>query len=87
MKHKLLLLYAWFIQSLLFFMPDYPLLMRFRGFLYGLGMKSCGRNFQVAHSAIINTLEGLSVGDNVYVANYSVILSKGVDIGDNVLIF
>lgn len=49
-------------------------------------MKRCGRNFQVAHSAIINTLEGLSVGDNVYVANYSVLLSKGVEIGDNVLI-
>lgn len=86
MKHKFLLLYAWLIHSFFFFMPDYPLLMRFRGFLYGLGMNRCGRNFQVAHSAIINSLEGLSVGDNVYVANYSVILSKGVEIGNNVLI-
>ena len=50
MKHRLLLLYSWLVKTVLFFFPDVPLIMRFRGFLYGLGMPSCGSNFQVAHN-------------------------------------
>ncbi len=86
MKHKFLLIYTWFVRSITFFLPDAPILMRFRGYLYSFGMKKCGSNFQVSHSVIINTLEGLSVGNNVYVANFTVILSKHIQLEDDVLI-
>lgn len=65
MKHKFLLLYSWFIRTVLYFLPDIPIIMKFRGFLYGLGMKECGENFQVTHNVVINTLEGFVVGNNV----------------------
>jgi len=42
--------------------------MRLRGFLYGVYMKECGKNFQVAHNVILNSLESISVEDNVYIA-------------------
>ena len=86
MKHKIVLLYAWFIRTLLFFLPDMPLLMRFRGFLYGLVMKKCGRNFQIAHSAIINGLDLCSIGKDVYIANgCSFILNGSLTLGDEVM--
>lgn len=86
MKHKFLLIYSWFVRMILFFFPDIPFIMRFRGFLYSLGMKKCGRNFQVAHNVIINSLEGLTVGDNVYFAMNSVFFTYfHVDIGDDVM--
>jgi len=86
MKHKLVLLYAWLVRTLLFFLPDMPLLMRFRGFLYGLAMKKCGRNFQVAHSTIINGIDLCSIGKDVYIANgCSLILNGILTIGDEVI--
>jgi maltose O-acetyltransferase len=60
--------------------------MRFRGYLYGLGMKRCGKDFQVAHSVILNTIEKLSVGNNVYIANFcSFILNGEIIIGNEVI--
>jgi maltose O-acetyltransferase len=86
MKHKILLIYAWLIRTLLFFFPDIPLLMRFRGFLYGLAMKKCGRNFQIAHSAIINGLDLCCFGHDVYIANScNIILNGELMIGDEVI--
>lgn len=86
MKHRLLLLYTWWIRISMFCLPDVPFIMRFRGWLYGLGMKECGKNFQVAHDVIINSLEGLSVGNNVYFAMRSVFFtSYEVYIGNNVI--
>lgn len=86
MKHVLLLIYCWFIRTSLFFLPDIPLFMRLRGWLYGLGMHSRGRNFQVAHSTILNTIEMVSVGDNVYMANFCSLIANGrIIIGDNTL--
>lgn len=61
MKHKLLLLYSWLVRTLLFFLPDMPLVMRFRGFLYGLGMAKSGKNIQVTHDAILRDLENISM--------------------------
>lgn len=78
MKHKIFLLYAWFVRTFLFFLPDIPLLMRFRGFLYGFGMKKCGRNFQVAHSVIINGIDLCRIGNNVYIANGCSIILNGI---------
>jgi maltose O-acetyltransferase len=87
MKHKILLIYTWFIRTILFFLPDIPFIMRFRGFLYGISMKQCGRNFQVSHNAILNGLEGMKAGNNVFIANYNVlIVSFGITIEDDVII-
>ncbi len=93
MKRKALLIYSWFVRTVCFFLPDAPILMRFRGFLYSFGMKSCGSNFQVAHSAIMNNLENISAGNDVYIAHYCVLLAgggiyleDGVIIGPNVVI-
>lgn len=87
MKHKLLLLYSWFVRVLLFFAPDIPFIMRFRGFLYGLGMKRCGKDFQVSHDVIFNGLEGISVGNNVFINNYNIILGTyGVTIENEVIV-
>lgn len=86
MRHKLILLYAWLVRSLLFFLPDMPLFMRFRGGLYGLAMKKCGRNFQVAHSTIINGLDLCYIGKGVYIANgCSLVLNGTLTIGNEVI--
>lgn len=77
MKHKLLLIYSWFIRLLLFIFPDIPFIMRFRGWLYGLGMKKCGKNFQVTHDANIKTLERTTIGNNVFIGNGSILLGSG----------
>lgn len=84
---KFSLLYAWLVRSLLFFLPDYPPAMRMRGALYGLTMKKCGRNFQVAHSATLVSLDKLEVGEDVYVANNTVLLcGGGVLLEDQVMV-
>lgn len=86
MKHKILLMYAWFVRSLLFFLPDVPLLMRFRGFLYGLGMKKCGKDFQVTHDVIIKGLQYITVGRNCFVGNGTVLMGNGsIVVGDEVM--
>ncbi|MGS0706917.1 acyltransferase [Acinetobacter sp. ANC 3781] len=68
------------------FLPDIPLFMKFRGFLYSLMMKKCGKNFQVCSTVYINSLTGLEVGENVYMAHNSVLLGKEINIDDEVLI-
>lgn len=86
MKHKLGIFYSFLVRTLLFFLPDMPLIMRFRGWLYSLLMKQCGRNFQVAHSAILNGLDDFVVGQNVYIANFCNFISNGeIIIEDDVL--
>lgn len=86
MKHKFLLIYSWFVRTLLFFWPDIPIVMRFRGLLYGLGMVGCGHDFQVTHDAIIKDLQGISVGSNVFVGNATVIMGSGsITIEDEVM--
>lgn len=85
MKHKVLLIYSWFIRTILFFWPDIPVIMRFRGWLYGLGMKKCGCDFQVTHDAVIKDLCGISVNNHVFVGNGTVIMGSGtIDIEDEV---
>jgi len=64
-----------------------PLLMRFRGFFYGLGMMKCGKDFQVTHDANIKVLEKIAVGKHVFIGNSSVLLGGGgIEIEDYVLI-
>jgi maltose O-acetyltransferase len=86
MKHQIRLLWYWLVRVLLYFMPDHPIIMRFRGWLYSLFMPQAGKNFQVAHNVIMVSAGGLTVGDNVYLAYGCVIIAdKDVTIGDNVM--
>ena len=85
MKHKWLLLYSWFIRIFLFILPDIPLIMRFRGRLYGLFMNKSGHDFQVSASTILRGIQNISVGDNVYFAPGVFINARGkVDIESEV---
>lgn len=80
-------MYSWFIGLITFFFPDIPFLMRFRGFLYSLGIKKCGYNFQVSRHCIIRGLDKLSIGNNVYLAPNSIINAIGaIIIEDEVMI-
>ncbi len=87
MKHKFILLYSWLVRTCCYFLPDVPFLMRFRGWLYSLAMCKCGKNFQVNHSVILNGLDDMLVGNNVYIGNGCHIISNGkITIEDNVLL-
>ncbi|UVQ79267.1 acyltransferase [Parabacteroides distasonis] len=49
-------------------------------------MPSCGSNFQVAHNVTLNSIEGLTVGNNVYLAMGNIIYAHGkAIIGNNVM--
>lgn len=77
MWNKFVILYAWFVRSTLYFLPDIPFIMRFRGFLYSLCMKKCGVNFQVAHNVLLTSLSKLSVGSNVRIATFCRVIGSG----------
>lgn len=86
MKTKISIIYSWFVRLITCFLPNHPTFMRFRGWLYSLMMKECGKNFQITSSAILVSLTGLSFGDNVYVAHNCVFVGTNIKIGDNVLV-
>jgi acetyltransferase-like isoleucine patch superfamily enzyme len=86
MKVKVSIIYSWFIRTVTYFLPNLPIIMRFRGFLYSLMMKECGKNFQVASSAIINSLAGLIVGSDVYIGSNTIIIAVDLIIENEVLI-
>lgn len=84
--HTILLIYTWLVRVLTCWLPDAPLIMRFRGWAYSLGMKRCGHNLQVAHDVVLTAIESLELGSGVYFANGCVVLGGGrIAIGDNVL--
>jgi maltose O-acetyltransferase len=85
MKHRLLLLYSWLIRIVLFCFPDMPLVMRFRGWLYGLAMQHCGKDFWVTHDAILKDLENIRIGDHVFIGNGAFVMGN-VTIEDEVQI-
>ena len=86
MPHKFWLLYAWAVRTLMFFLPDIPVIMRLRGILYSIGMMRCGRNLQIAHSVIINGLDLCAFGNDIYIANgCNLILNGDLEIGDEVM--
>jgi acetyltransferase-like isoleucine patch superfamily enzyme len=85
-KHKALLLYSWFIKSITFLLPDFPLAMRFRGWLYGLGMKTCGKDLQVGAGARLIGLEFMSFGDHCYISpGCAFIISRGLSVSDDII--
>jgi len=61
--------------------------MRCRGWLYSLGLSSCGKNFQVSSTTLIRCLENLNVGNDVYLAPNVIINAIGdIELGDEVLV-
>nr|WP_163297125.1 acyltransferase [Enterobacter hormaechei] len=87
MKHKSLLIYSYFIRLVTAWLPDTPLIMRFRGKLYSLAMKSCGKNFQVAATSVLRGIEYIQCGQDVYFGPNSYIMArKSIIIGNEVLI-
>lgn len=86
MKSKFLLLYSWVVRSMMFFLPDVPQISRIRGFLYGLGMKRCGKNLIVQHDAILRNLENMEFGDNIRISNHAILWGSGSLIIDNCVI-
>lgn len=86
MRSKATILYGWLVRTFLFFLPEIPLCQRLRGRLYAFGMKSCGRRFKVSANVVLNRLELLSVGNDVYFAAGCFIAGGGeVQIGSEVL--
>lgn len=77
MKHKLVLIYSWFIRLIFLIVPDFPFTMRLRGFFYGLMMNECGKNFQVTNNAILKGLHNFSIGDHVFIGNNCIIMGSG----------
>ncbi|EKP0260152.1 acyltransferase [Aeromonas sobria] len=87
LKHKFLLVYCHFIMCVTFIIPDFPLSMRFRGLLYSMFMKSCGKNFQVAHGACLRGIELISAGDDCYIGPSVFIMARsGIVIDDEAII-
>lgn len=68
MRHYFLLLISWIIRTATFIIPESSFGSRFRGFLYGIFMPQCGRDFQVSTDTRLINLENLYVGDHVYLA-------------------
>lgn len=85
-KHKISILYSWFVRTSTKILPDAPIVMKTRGYLYSLMMQSCGKNFQVCSSTYINSLSSLAVGNNVYLAHNTVILGKSITLCDDVMV-
>jgi len=83
---KFSILYSWFVRNATFFLPDFPFVMRFRGWLYSFMMRECGSNFQVCSSAYINSLSGMVVGSDVYLGPRVTIIAVDLEVGDEVII-
>lgn len=84
--NKVSILYSWFIRTITYFLPNHPIFMRFRGFLYSLMMAECGKNFQVASTVIFNSLRGMRIGDNVYIAPNNVFITTNMLIENDVIL-
>lgn len=83
---KVRLLYSWWVRTVTFFLPEIPMFQIFRGWLYSFAMKNCGKKFKVSANVILNRLEKLEVGDNVYFASGCFVAGGGdITIGKNVL--
>lgn len=86
MTHKIGLIYAWLVWFLTAWMPDIPMLMRLRGYLYSVFMAKAGKNFQVSSGARLYGLINISVGNDVFLAVNVVINAGGkIIVGDEVM--
>jgi maltose O-acetyltransferase len=74
-----ILKYLWFrfVMIITGWMPDFIPVLRLRGFLARPAFKKCGYNFQIASGAIIIYTSRISIGNNVFIANYCWIQGVG----------
>jgi len=85
--HKFNLIYSHTIRLFLIWLPDTPQIMRFRGWLYSLVMYKCGKDLQVASTAVLRGLELIACGNNVYIGPNAYIMAREkILIEDEVLI-
>lgn len=68
------------------FLPDAPLTMRLRWWLYSFGMQSCGSNFQVSSTTVLRGLEKISCGRDVYIGPNAFVMARESIISDEVLV-
>ena len=82
--------YIWvtIVMKLTWILPDWWIVMRFRGLLLKLCLKKCGKNFQVCSNVALNFIGNLEVGDDVAIghgcwihSSVSVILESEVMLG------
>lgn len=61
--------YLWFIvvMKLTWCLPDWIPVMRLRGVLINPCFQRCGRNFQIASTAMVLNSAEIELGDNVYI--------------------
>lgn len=86
MKTRISIIYSWFVRITTAWIPDLPFTMQFRGWLYSLMMKKCGRNLRVPSTVIFNSLSGLVIGNDVQFGHRATIIGLDVEIGNEVLI-
>lgn len=67
---KRIIAHAWihFVISLTGWLPDFVPVLRLRGWLVGLALKRCGRDFQVACGVTFNFPQQIEIGEHVYLA-------------------
>lgn len=85
-KIKLSIIYSYIVRQSTIWLPDYPPVRRFRGWLYSFMMESYEGNFQVNASVTINSLAGLKVKRGVRIAHNVVIIGTDITIGKDVII-
>lgn len=49
-------------------------------------MTGCGKDFQVASTVIFNSLSGMRIGNNAYIASNNVFVAVDISIEDNVIL-
>ena len=87
MKHKLYLFASWAVRFSTLWLPESAAASKFRGSLYKLFLKHCGRNFQASSTARLLNLENISLGDDVYFApNVIINATADVNIASEVMI-
>ena len=75
------------IQAITFFLPDFIIFMKLRGFLSSFFVKKCGKNLMIGRDVTFFNPQNLFLGDNVYIAKSVWINSyKKINIGNEVLI-
>lgn len=63
--------YLWFVivMKATWVLPDWVPIMWFRGLLIRPCFRMCGRNFQIASTAVVINSANVEIGDNVYLAH------------------
>jgi maltose O-acetyltransferase len=87
MRRALSFIIFFWAMKLTALLPDFTPVMRFRGLLVRACFKRCGRNFQIASSAMVIHPSQVTIGDDVYVG-YGVWIQGmgGVTLEDEVML-